>query len=172
MGSDYLWGYNGPVRRAEINEACFCGWEALMARFCNCTCSLCLILSTPGYVKPSWHLNFTSCMTSAQSWCDNILLLTVFQYCIVLNTLMSLSVFAKHCWVVMPQLVAEQAWTERMRKEINSSRHLQHNDSAEMLISVNCYWCHVRWITQTWVSSAQIYWFEHSFLTPDSEPAL
>lgn len=96
MGSVYLWGYNGPVRRAEINEACFCGWEALMARFCNCTCSFCLILSTPGNVKLSSHLNFTSCMTSAQSWCYNIVLLIVFQYCIVLNTLMSLSLFAKH----------------------------------------------------------------------------
>lgn len=39
MGLDYLWGYNGPVRVAEINEDCFCGWEALRALLHCCTCS-------------------------------------------------------------------------------------------------------------------------------------
>ena len=56
MGLDYLWGYNGAVRVAEINEACFCGWEALMALLHCCMCSLSLVLLTPGYTRLSYTL--------------------------------------------------------------------------------------------------------------------
>lgn len=47
---DYLWGNNGAVKVAEINEAFFffCSRrEAPMARFYGCTCCLSLMLSSP-----------------------------------------------------------------------------------------------------------------------------
>lgn len=41
-------------RVAEINEACFCGWQALMACLYCCTCSLMLL--TSGYTRVSYTL--------------------------------------------------------------------------------------------------------------------